>query len=713
VTARRQSVALALLTLLAAPALAVEPPNVVFILLDDVGYGDLGAYGGSVVRTPQLDAFSAEGVRFSRYYSMAPLCSPARAAILTGHHPLRFGIRNGLAQTPERSIPTGVQTVAELLRARGYATGHFGKWHVGGLPSEHGFERSIVEGSTRYLSPTMSFDGGPKVVRAGHLTELITDDALSFIAEHRDGPFFANVWYKAAHAPHQPPEEWAAQYPDDAAGRYAALLSHADEQIGRLLAGIRSLGLDSRTLVILASDNGGAVTSLPTNGPLRGYKRDVFEGGIRVPLIVRWTGTTPAGAVNDSLVLGIDFVPTLAEIASAPRPPDLPGRSVLPALLGHAEPPRSGTWFWETSEALQWVEPPAGELNRYAVLRGDWKLVRQRERGAESAMLFDLASDPFEQVDLAAQHPERVQDLELAYRSWRMRESRPAATLTGLAGASASGPWVELTGGLAVLDPHASTSLRAGDATFALRATPAQLVGTQRIASSGGWTLDLTEQGTLHLHVTGEQGALELESATRLVPGVATDVAVTTTAWRQQPPLLRLLVDGRVEAESLFVRPAATPQGPVRLAAAGAGAVPFRGLLWDPRFHLVSLAPEELGDHDLDGIANAEDVCIGSPDGPWQPDRGGSAQRDSDADGFGNVCDADVNGDGRVGAPDQILLAQRIGARAGQPGFDPDLDLDGSGVVGFLDLSQLMRSFGMRPGPSGRVCTRDAPCAAP
>jgi arylsulfatase A-like enzyme len=199
VTARWRPVALALLSLLAVPARA-DPPNVVFILLDDVGYGDLGAYGGSFVRTPHLDAFAAEGIRFSRHYSMAPLCSPARAAILSGHPPLRFGLRNGTAQTPERSIPASVETLAELLRARGYATGHFGKWHVGGLPSEQGFERAIVTAGSRYLNPTMSFDGGPKVVRPGHLTELITDDALSFIAEHRDRPFFANVWHRPGSA---------------------------------------------------------------------------------------------------------------------------------------------------------------------------------------------------------------------------------------------------------------------------------------------------------------------------------------------------------------------------------------------------------------------------------------------------------------------------------------------------------------------------------
>src|SRR5262245_27850749 len=363
---------------------------------------------------------------------MAPLCSPARAAILTGRYPLHFGFRNGLLQAPERRIPAGVETLAQILRARGYATGHFGKWHVGGLPTKQGFDRAIVSGGNRYFNPTMSFDGAPAVLRPGHLTELITDDALSFIAKHRDGPFFANVWHRAAHAPHQPPEEWAAQYPDDAAGRYAALLSHADEQIGRLLDGIRDLGLDSRTLVIVASDNGGEVKSLPTNGPLRGYKRDVFEGGIRVPLVARWSGTAPAGAVIDSLALGIDLLPTVAELAGAETAQDLPGRSLVPALLGLDEPTRSGTWFWETSESLHPIDPPSGELSRYAVLRGEWKLVRQLERGAASPMLFHLATDPSEERDLAAEQPDLVRDLEHAYRSWRLRESRPAGRIVPL-----------------------------------------------------------------------------------------------------------------------------------------------------------------------------------------------------------------------------------------------------------------------------------------
>jgi arylsulfatase A-like enzyme len=714
----RSILALLLCSASAPLARAAEPPNVVFILLDDVGYGDLGAFGGSV-ETPNLDDLAREGVRFTHYRASAPVCSPSRAAILTGRHPLEFGLRNAILAGSQRRLPAGVETLAHHLARAGYATGHFGKWHLsdgqsGSSPLDYGFGRALV-GGRRYFDPSLSVDGGPSVARVGHHTELITDEALTFIAENRDRRFFANVWYLAAHKPYQPPARWADRYEASEAGRRAATLSHADEQIGRILGALRALGLDSRTLVVVASDNGAPESESGANASFRGAKRAVFDGGVRVPLIARWLGALPPGTENASAVAGIDFVPTLLELAGLPVPAVLPGQSMARAWLFSEAPERRAPLFWEMKLPRAFYGAGIVEDQAWAVLRGDWKLVRDPSAGGGAPMLFDLARDPGETTDVASGHAELVEALTRDYRVWREAAARADTPIARIAGAaSALGPWLAFDAGSVELGASRLVGVLDGDMTYAVRVVPARHGSEQIVAEhAGSWRLALAENGGVRLSISGANGtAVELESPAPVPLGVASDLAFTASS-NGGTSRVRLFVDGVLQAEASLGDRVRASDAPLRLGNDASGARPFRGTLWGSRLHLVEFAPPELSDFDLDGALNAADLCIGVPDGPARPDAGGHVQRDSDADWIGDACDPDVNGDGRVGAADYAAVARAFGARVGEPAFRAALDFDGNGVVGSTDLFLVARSFGMPPGPSALVCTAASPCTAP
>jgi len=708
-------VALALAT--AAPAAAESaPPSFVLILLDDVGYGDLGAYGGSYVATPVLDSLASEGMRFTNYHANAPLCNPSRAAILTGLFPIRLGMRAPLDS--ERGLPPGIETLAERLRGAGYATGHFGKWHLGSrpehLPTRRGFDRAMlpVVANGPYLDREISIDGGDPVVAEEHLTELTTDHALAFLAENAGRPFFLNLWYNAAHRPYQPPPRWAARYPDDDAGRYAATLSHADEQIGRLLEALRDLGLEDRTLVLVTSDNGSTHPALEGNAGLRGGKGEVFEGGIRLPLIARWPSRIEAGGSNDSLVLGIDLFPTLAELAGVPAGSELPGRSLVPALAG--EPlAREAAIAWEAADRPLPVDLAEASL-AYAVRRGDWKLVRSREAAAGASVLFDLATDPGETLDVAPDHPQLVAELETAYRLWRARESSIDVPVLRTSGASALGSWLLFHGGFVDLVPDARLRLGDGDFSFHVRATPTDVSDGPVIASHpGSWTLGIRGDGSVELAIPREDGSRQvLASPPRVHPGVATDLAFSIFAVPGGIDV-RLFVDGRLEASVRLAGAMRGSDAALRLGNGSHGGRPFLGTLWAPRFRSASLDAEDLADLDFDGVANAEDDCLDAPNGPARPDAGGGVQRDEDGDGIGTACDSDFDADGTVGVSDLLALYARFGQRPDPTSAEARFDLDGSSAVSLRDLAILYSRFGGPPGPSGLGCTAAAPCADP
>lgn len=307
---------------------AVARPNLVFIMLDDLGYGDLGSYGNRVIQTPVLDELAAGGMRFTQYYAAGPVCSPTRGSILTGLYPGRLNLKSIVRNDEPRGIPDYVTTLQEVLAEQGYITGHVGKWHLSRsrpeyLPIGTGFETSVAlhrAGTPwSYFDPTLIIDGEEIVFSEGYLTNLLVDRAVEFIESSPPGPFFLNLWLYAPHFPIEPPEEWAARYPDDIPGGRAAMISNADEQIGRIVATLDQLGLTEQTLVVVTSDNGAARLDEPASGPLRGYKGWLLEGGIRVPMIASMPGSIEAGTVNDTRSSSLDWFPTMADMLEIGR----------------------------------------------------------------------------------------------------------------------------------------------------------------------------------------------------------------------------------------------------------------------------------------------------------------------------------------------------------------------------------------------------------
>ena len=397
-------------------------PNVVLIVGDDVGAGDLGAYGARDVATPHLDRLAREGVRFEQAYASAPLCAPTRAGLLTGRDQNRYGytgttglyhvqMRRDIGLDPKEIL------LSDLLRAAGYATGIFGKWHLGVnphfRPAARGFDEffGILAGAHAYFDWSGGpygpvFRGDERVSGDEYLTAAITREAVAFVDRNAARPFFLFVPYTAIHAPYEAPEALVERFGELAEPRRtaAAMLAALDDGVGRIAARVRSAGLEDRTLFIFVSDNGGLAPA-SSNGNLRGGKGALLEGGIRVPLIVRWPGHVPEEGRYAAPVTTLDLLPTVLAAAGVAPPDDraLDGVDLLPYLTGRRE--------GDPHEALFCKSGPAR-----AVRSGNDKLVRLR--GVEADALYDLASDPTESRDLAAERPERAAELARRHDAW-------------------------------------------------------------------------------------------------------------------------------------------------------------------------------------------------------------------------------------------------------------------------------------------------------
>ena len=439
-----------------------RPPNIVVILADDLGYGDLGCYGNPAVSTPHLDALAREGMRFTDFHSNGPMCSPTRAALLTGRYQNRMGIEFalGLLEDPPvgRGLPTDEVTIAQLLRAQGYRTGLFGKWHLGQHPRENptrfGFEefRGLVCGCGDFVSQINRL-GLPDwwhndvlEPEEGNTTGLITDHSVRFIEEHRDEPFFLYVAHLSIHFPWMASDgpahrELGKDYtgvedpansklgPHVGSDRVQSvvhgMIEDLDRSTGRIIETLRRLRLDENTLVFFVSDNGGYRNyqglhegEISDNGPLRGQKAEVFEGGHRVPAIAWWPGHIAPGSESQDTALTMDLAPTLLRLAGGepvttpPKPLD--GISLLPVLRGEGRLPER-TLFWRMRTAR-------------AARRGHWKLVRI---GDDAPLLYHLGEDIGETRDLSADYPGLTRELLEALEAWEREMDAEAARVPG------------------------------------------------------------------------------------------------------------------------------------------------------------------------------------------------------------------------------------------------------------------------------------------
>jgi len=411
---------------------AARRPNILLIVADDLGVGDLGSYGSPDGDTPNLDRLAASGVRFTRFYAAAATCDPARAALLTGRYPQRFGFRSS-----PRGLPREAVTLPELLRDAGYATHHVGKWHLGSAPQEvrplaQGFDsffgflhaRLLNPPGSRYTDPRLVSDEGRPTRVAGHLTDLLTDRAVALIEQGRKQPWFLNLWYFAPHSPLDPAPRWAARHPDDELGRYRALVSGLDEGVGRVLAALDRTDQARNTIVVFSSDNGGVRAE--SNHPFLGAKSQLLEGGVRVPMLLRAPGRTEPGVV-DAVSSSMDLYPTLAALVDVAPPQPVDGLDLTSLLSGAAAPPARAL-FWENEiydlrrtldiRPDRFSAHEAGGLGRmeFAALSADgrWRLVKESAGFA----LFDLAGDATGHANVWEAHPERAEELLAEYRSW-------------------------------------------------------------------------------------------------------------------------------------------------------------------------------------------------------------------------------------------------------------------------------------------------------
>ncbi|MEW6359943.1 MAG: sulfatase-like hydrolase/transferase [Planctomycetota bacterium] len=404
-------------------------PNVVVILADDLGYAELGVQGCKDIPTPHTDSIARNGVRMTNGYVSCPICAPTRAGLLTGRYQQRFGFETNPG--PEQyaaenfGLPRSEATIAERMKALGYATGMVGKWHVGFKPEmtppQRGFDEffGFLGGATNYFAAkrrSAILRGKDPVEEKEYLTDAFGREAAAFIEKHADKPFFLYVPFNAVHSPLEATEKDLASFGnimDQKRRTYAGMTAAMDNAIGRVLETLRRLELEENTLIFFLSDNGGPTPqTTSSNLPLRGYKGQVYEGGIRIPFMVQWKGRLPAGKVYDRPLIALDILPTTIAAAGGEVSPDwkLDGANLLPYLRGENTSPPHDTLYWRFHQ-------------QQAIRQGDWKLVK----GGSSANweLYNLAEDIGEQKNLADAMPDKVKELDAAWQAWNKQLMEP------------------------------------------------------------------------------------------------------------------------------------------------------------------------------------------------------------------------------------------------------------------------------------------------
>lgn len=653
-------------------------------MMDDLDISDVGVYGSPDILTETIDSVAAQGMRFEQYYVNSPVCAPTEASILTGQYPSRFGFKRAVVPKSMRGIPADVTSIARVLKSSGYRTAHIGKWFVGTnkpefLPPAKGFDHSVrlVTGHyLGYLKYELSFDEGPPVLfnQSVHLTNALTDSAIEFIegshVDHPQQPFFLNLWYFAPHRPIEPPidfdnskteyclaENITGDKCDTQRGNYAALVTHVDQQIKRVLEKLDDLGITDNTLVMITSDNGGgspwhSIDSVP-NRNMRGFKASLFEGGIRVPMIVRWPEVIAKDSVNQSVVASFDALPTFAELAEADVTDiKLDGESFVPVLRKNVLKLRKAPLFWENKISNSYFSNSSGVLNSYAIRDGDWKLVVKpaKVRSRHKKMLFNLAEDRAEQRDLNGDGDDILQQfsvldyrvtvsksaakagilqppasqavinqLQNNYYQWRRNIGsiafKPTVSATGI---TRDKNTLMLKGGVAMVARDTRFDFHDGDFSYITRILPKD-VSKRAIVSEkpGSWRLFVENQ---HLILEVFPDNSEINTAMQ-TDGVALEtqieanqkyhVAFTVFGFKKGGSTIRLYLNGRIVAEFSDgsgpagiigikqVNSVDEPNKPmIYVGNDRSGTSPFTGTIEIPRMSVLCLYPDEVfGDY--------------------------------------------------------------------------------------------------------------------
>lgn len=428
-----QLIALAALLVSAPFALAADRPHIVVILADDLGYGDLGCYGAADMRTPHIDGLAASGMRFDHFYANCTVCSPTRAALLTGRYPELVGVPGVIRTHADNNwghLAPDAVLLPSVLKKAGYHTAIVGKWHLGlespNTPTERGFDTfrgflgDMMDDYVTHRRHGINYmrHNEREVDPPGHATDLFTQWAIEYLDERAKagGPFMLYLAYNAPHTPIQPPDEWVRRVkqrePDmpERRAKLVALIEHMDHGIGQVLAKLESTGLAANTLVVFTSDNGGQSDVGANNGPFRGGKQDLYEGGIRVPTIAAWPGRIKPEARSDRVLITMDLFPTLCDAAGVKVDHAIDGVSFLPTIRGEAQPVVDRDLFFCRREG---GERYMG-LTIQAIRRGDWKLLQNSP--FKPFELYNLKDDPMETTDLAGRERGRYAELAAAMR---------------------------------------------------------------------------------------------------------------------------------------------------------------------------------------------------------------------------------------------------------------------------------------------------------
>ena len=433
-------VRLALLALLLVPCAsgrqfvaAESPPNVVVILVDDLGYGDLSSYGATDLKSPHIDALVRRGMKFTNFYANCPVCSPTRASLLTGRYPELVGVPGVIRTFPENNwgeLSSDAVLLPSVLRQAGYHSAIIGKWHLGleapNRPTDRGFDLfrgylgDMMDDYYNHRRHGINYmrRGTREIDPEGHATDLFTEWACDYLRdrEGKRSPFFLYLAYNAPHTPIQPPGDWVKRVMDREQGidarraRLVALIEHMDDGIGQVIETLAGTGLAANTIVIFTSDNGGQLSVKANNGPLRDGKQSMYEGGLKVPACMVWPDRIAAGSSSERVAITMDLFATICEAAGVTLKHRIDGRSILPTLLGESQPPEQRDLFFHRREGGERY----GGLTIHAVRRGEWKLLQNSPFAPLE--LYNLSQDPAEQNDLASDNRKVYRELLAALR---------------------------------------------------------------------------------------------------------------------------------------------------------------------------------------------------------------------------------------------------------------------------------------------------------